>query len=310
MIFNKNKKSANSKTHTRRFISKLFQSQQQQRERMSSASATSSEIVQKIQEPYVARPAPRCVITGPQWVGPNYCNTFYVPRIDAALDSDPNLELFLGDADGADQNSLKHLAARGAFDRVTVYVKKGKEARCDKRFKVNATSTSFPARDILMAESATSIIAVLPQFGRLTTGANLPVFKVHTGPNLVELPAEVATEKQDVNPLGAAAWMADASHVGVLLQNRSMEISPVFWDQANAGASSALRDALLAQKIQQILRAYSEPEDKALTSVVGLLYEMWYAPTDANTDELQKEFLALLRAKLHPVPQNEEDAMM
>ena len=213
---------------------------------------------------YHARLPSRCCITGPQWIGENYFQRFYAPEIDKAL-ADPQLHFVLGDADGTDQLAQRYLAAHGAHDRTTVYVKHGKAPRLvDVRFKVNDSAASYPERDMLMAECASSIIAVLPQFGNLTTGASLPLYAHNSGANI-------------------DADQVAGSHVAVLLDNRAMEISPKIRLTAETVLAGALRDELLARHILQVLRTYSEPEDKELTRAVAFLYELWYAPPEQST---------------------------
>ena len=263
---------------------------------------------------YTGKRLHKCLITGPQWVGQNYFNHFYRPRIEAAL-CDPDLQFILGDADGVDTLAQQYLAQKNAHDRVTVYIRAGKTARlADKRFKVDATSTSFPARDMLMAESASKLIAVLPQFGNLVTGASLPIYAMHTGLDAIPIPSDGSCDKDDPLRSTNQHWLADASAVSTVLQNRMLEISPTFQTQAQDGANSALRDALLARNILQLLRTYSEPEDKALTTVVALLYEMWYAPSGTETAVMEALFVSNLRAKLAPPPpppqQQDDDVVM
>ena len=241
-------------------------------------------MTESVLESFIARgvtskPPARCCITGPQWVGANYFKRFYVPLIDDKLNNS-DVCFILGDADGVDSLAQQYLAARRAFDRVTVYIKNGKTAKlADPRFSVNDSAASYPARDALMAESCSSVIAVLPQFGNLTTGATLPIYKHHIGENAPNV-ATLTVSDADINASGG-------SHIALLLNNRSVEAFPKMRTTAETALATALRDKMLAEYIVQLLRVYSEPEDKGLTKIVATLYEIWYAEPTEGTSHLR-----------------------
>lgn len=116
------------------------------------------------------------LITGPQWVGPNYFAHFYVPQIYSILAQGTDIKFVLGDADGVDQLAQAYLAKHVTPKNVTVYIKHGKQARLvHPEFKVDDVAPSYPERDLRMAGVSSVFIAVLPQFGGGTTGALVPL---------------------------------------------------------------------------------------------------------------------------------------
>lgn len=197
------------------------------------------------------------LITGQQWVSQSYFDATHAADIREQFAAGKNFKL------GAADNGIDIMAQRlliqlceetkseESFKRVTIFDKKDKDGRLDKRFLLSNGYPDYPARDTQMAlQCKSEPICKLAQHGNGTSGA--------------------------ANPLLISSLMTSKSFADALEEFAGCVRNPLHYNEISPSVKNKLVVSLV-HDVCNILRSHSEQWDNDFVrDVVAPTHEKYY----------------------------------